>query len=62
MVITKGIEIRLYPNKGQRTMVNKSIGGAMYINPMTDRISLLIAMIMAGACILFALVKHLIFE
>lgn len=29
---------------------------------MTDRISLLIAMIMAGACILIALVKHLIFE
>ena len=29
---------------------------------MTDRVSMLIALIMAGACILIALVKHLIFE
>lgn len=29
---------------------------------LTDRIYLLIALIMAGACILFALVKHIIFE
>ena len=28
MVITKRIEIRLYPNKGQRTMINKNIGGS----------------------------------
>ena len=30
MVVTKGIEIRLYPNKGQRVMINKNIGGARY--------------------------------
>ena len=28
MVVTKGIEIRLYPTKGQRTMFNKNIGAA----------------------------------
>lgn len=30
MVITKGIEIRLYPSKGQRTMINKNIDGARF--------------------------------
>ena len=29
MIVTKGIEIRLYPNKGQATMFNKNIGAAI---------------------------------
>ena len=29
MIVTKGIELRLYPNKGQATMFNKNIGAAI---------------------------------
>lgn len=31
MIVTKGIELRLYPNKGQATMFNKNIGAARFV-------------------------------